>query len=115
MDSGAAPLASGGSRSVALALMPVMAAVLVVFVITGAALPAMSRYRRLNTRGFVALLSASDSAMACRRWLRMPRAERCEREETKRLQTAEKIEMKRCKPPGDLKPRIDRSRFRNGT
>jgi hypothetical protein len=60
MDSGAAPLASGGSRSVALALMPVMAAVLVVFVITGAALPAMSRYRRLNTRGFVALLSASD-------------------------------------------------------
>src|SRR5690606_27159151 len=45
----------------------------------------------------------------------MPRAERCERGGTKRLRTAEKIEMKSCRLPGDRKPCIDHSRFLSGT
>ena len=55
------------------------------------------------------------SAMACRRWPRMPRAERCEQDGTKRLPVVEKIETKRCRLPGDRKPCIARSRFRSGT
>src|SRR4051794_41929451 len=41
MDARPMPVNAGGASSVALLLMPVMAAVLVVFVITGAALPAL--------------------------------------------------------------------------
>lgn len=43
----------------------------------------------------------------------MARAERFERGGTKRLRRAEKIETKRCRLPGDRKPCITRSRFRN--
>ena len=44
MTSSAVPQVSSGTPSVAVSLMPVMAAVLVVFVITGAALPALPIY-----------------------------------------------------------------------
>ncbi len=50
------------------------------------------------------MVTVFHSAMACRRWFRIPRAERCERDGTKRLRTAEKMETKRCRLPGDRKP-----------
>lgn len=45
----------------------------------------------------------------------MQRAERSERSGTKRLRTAEKIEMNRCRLPAKRNSCIERSRFLSGT
>ncbi|ASM74408.1 hypothetical protein SULPSESMR1_04710 (plasmid) [Pseudosulfitobacter pseudonitzschiae] len=51
---------------------------------------------------------------ASSRWLRMVRADRWRAGTEKKLRVADCIETKRCSPPGDRKPCIYRSRFREG-